>query len=112
MTAVSSGERPKAQAIPVAELDPIGLECGPREREHAGVVVELGRPGGVEPGRLGSPRELDVLALRGQLEQQAESHRAYLPSPTASASRSTCAGSLEAGMKISSSQPTSSNACA
>ena len=63
VTAVSSGERPNAQAIAVPSSMRSVCQRRGRERQRPGVVVELRRPDRVEAGLLGASRELDVLAL-------------------------------------------------
>ena len=107
MTAVSSGERAKAQAIAGAELDRSVCDRGGGKRQRPGVVVELRRPDRLEAGSLGLLRELDVLALRGQLEQETEHHRASrcsrcllagnsTSSPMSIGCPSSCSGGVEA----------------
>ena len=69
MTAVRSGERANAQAIPVPSSIRSVTMAAADSASAPGVVVELGRPGRLEAGGLGLPRELDVLALCWKLEQ-------------------------------------------
>ena len=78
VTAVSSGERPKAQAIAVPSSIRSVSSAAPASASTPRVVVELRRPAESKPAASARRAKLDVLALR-QLEQQAEAHRARLP---------------------------------